>query len=432
MQTIGSSHSGGVTPSESTLRANSATTVVVGMSGGVDSSVTAALLKEQGYRVIGMFMKNWDEKNENGVCTSVQDFQDVARVCDRLDIPYTSVEFVKEYWDNVFSHFLREYAAGHTPNPDILCNREIKFNVFFRKAIEEMGADFLATGHYCQSVLVPGAGPSDISRHRLVKGADAGKDQTYFLYTMREEVLRKVLFPVGALQKKEVREIAHKYDLATKEKKDSTGICFIGERDFREFLSKYIAGKPGDFRHLDGTVAGRHYGAAYYTLGQRRGLGLGGEGESWYVVGKDISKNIVYVERGGEHPALYADELWATELSLVDASTRALGAGFAIPAEGLRLRAKVRYRQPDQDCVAKPVLDAQGNPTGGIHVAFDQPQRSITPRQSVVFYQGDVCLGGAMIDRAGASYYEQGRTIGHSIGLTVPSAEVPELSALST
>lgn len=377
----------------STLRANSATTVVVGMSGGVDSSVSAALLKEHGYRVIGMFMKNWDEQDPSGACTTEKDFSDVAKVCDRLDIPYSGIEFVKEYWDNVFKQFLAEYEAGFTPNPDILCNREIKFNAFFKKA-KELGADFLATGHYCQSVERDG-------RTRLVKGLDAGKDQTYFLYTMREEVLKQVMFPIGGLQKSEVREIARRYELATHAKKDSTGICFIGERDFREFLSRYIPGRPGEFRGLDGRKVGAHRGAAYYTFGQRRGLGLGGEGECWYVVGKDVVKNIVYVERGSEHPALFSDYLLASEVSLV--------APGAITAP-LRARAKVRYRQPDQDCTISPILEG-GVATGRLRVDFDQPQRAVTQRQSVVFYDGDVCLGGAIIDQAGPSYYEQGKEL---------------------
>lgn len=366
--------------------ANSATTVVVGMSGGVDSSVAALVLKEQGYRVVGLFMKNWEEKDEAGVCTSAQDYEDVARVAERLDIPYYGVEFVREYWDHVFKHFLEEYQAGYTPNPDILCNREIKFNLFMKKALEEVGGDFLATGHYAQ------VGPDAT----LVKGVDSGKDQSYFLYTLKSSILQKVLFPIGHLPKSEVRRLATDAGLATATKKDSTGICFIGERNFTKFLSQYVQAKPGRIRALDGTDLGSHPGVCYYTLGQRKGLGLGGEGEAYFVVGKDPKRNIVYVERGESHPALYADSLMATELHWI--------AGR--PPEGqlpIRCRAKVRYRQQDQDC---HITRIEGD---RVWVEFSQPQRSITPRQSVVFYQGEICLGGAMIEAAGPSYHEQGR-----------------------
>jgi tRNA-specific 2-thiouridylase len=374
---------------ESSQSPNSAKTVVVGMSGGVDSSVTAALLKEQGYRVIGLFMKNWEEKDESGACMSDRDYADVAKVCERLDIPYYSVNFAKEYWDNVFVHFLKEYKAGYTPNPDVLCNREIKFKVFFEKAME-LGADFLATGHYCQNAFVAGEGGGE---PKLVKGTDPGKDQTYFLYTIGKKTLERVLFPIGAIHKSEVRAIAAKYDLATKAKKDSTGICFIGERDFQKFLSGYIPAKAGDFKNLAGERVGKHEGAAYYTIGQRKGLSLGGQGEPWFVVGKNIEKNIVFVERGVSHPALFADELTATEMSWVSGS---------MPELPFRCRAKVRYRQQDQACTITDLKD------GILRVVFDVPQRAITPRQSVVFYDGDVCLGGAMIERPGPSYYERG------------------------
>ena len=368
------------------LSSNSQTTVVVGMSGGVDSSVTAAILREQGYRVIGLFMKNWEEKDENGVCNSSKEYADVVKVCEKLDIPYQSVEFVQEYWDNVFTRFLAEYKAGYTPNPDILCNREIKFNVFLNKALE-LGADKLATGHYCQNIL-QGDQPT------LVKGLDQGKDQTYFLYTINQDILKKVLFPIGDLQKSEVREIARKYSLSTAAKKDSTGICFIGERNFRPFLSQYLASKPGDFRHLNGQIVGSHGGSAFYTLGQRKGLGLGGEGESWYVVQKDTEKNIVYVERGDEHPALYADYLVATELSWVS-----MGPPGPLP---FHCRAKVRYRQEDQAC---RIIQIENE---NCRVEFDQPQRAITPGQSVVFYTGHTCLGGGVIREVGPSYSQRG------------------------
>lgn len=362
---------------------------MVGMSGGVDSSVTAALLKEQGHRVIGMFMKNWEEVDENGVCHATEDYQDVIAVCEKLDIPYYSIDFVKEYKDQVFKHFLDEYQEGHTPNPDILCNREIKFKVFLDKAME-IGADYLATGHYCQNVLENGV-------HQLVKGVDHNKDQTYFLYTMKSKILEKVLFPIGHLTKPEVREMAEKYDLKTKHKKDSTGICFIGERNFKNFLSQYIQIKPGPFKHLDGTAVGEHSGMAFYTIGQRKGLGLGGPGAPWFVVDKDAETNTVYVERGEEHPALYRDELYANEVTWVDEK-------FQL-SEPLKCRAKIRYRQQDQDCLVEP----QEN--GELKVLFDQPQRAITPRQSIVFYRGEQCLGGAMIINGGPTYLEMGKSL---------------------
>ncbi len=374
---------------------NTTKTVIVGMSGGVDSSVTAAVLKEQGYNVIGMFMKNWEEEDENGVCQASKEFADVIKVCEKLDIPYYSVEFVKEYRDHVFQNFLEEYEAGFTPNPDILCNREIKFKVFYEKAME-LGADYLATGHYCQHINIDG-------KSRLVKGVDQRKDQTYFLYTMKEEVLEKVLFPIGHLEKSVVREIAQKYDLATKNKKDSTGICFIGERNFKNFLSQYLQLKAGDFETLDGQVVGRHDGSAYYTIGQRKGLGLGGQGEPWFVVDKDTERNVVIVERGEMHPALFCDELWAEELSFVDPK-------FLKEASfPMKVGAKVRYRQPDQEAV----IESYEN--GLLHVTFKEPQRAVTLRQSIVFYSDQagerVCLGGGMIGKRGQTYYEGNKAL---------------------
>ncbi|MFA6238587.1 MAG: tRNA 2-thiouridine(34) synthase MnmA [Bacteriovorax sp.] len=367
------------------------TTVIVGMSGGVDSSVCAALLKEEGYNVIGLFMKNWEEFDEHGVCEASKEFADVARVCERLDIPYYSVDFIEEYKAQVFNHFIEEYKQGYTPNPDVLCNREIKFKVFYEKALE-LGADFLATGHYCQKR------KDESGKYQLVKGADPQKDQSYFLYTIKSEILEKVLFPIGHLPKTEVRKIAVKYDLATKFKKDSTGICFIGERNFKKFLSNYITFEDGDFETLDGSVVGRHTGAAYYTLGQRKGLGLGGAGEAWFVVGKDIGRNVVKVERGESHPAMYADNLTATDLSFT-------GGDFKRELP-FKCTAKIRYRQTDQACTITAINE------GIISVEFDVPQRAITPRQSIVFYDGDVCLGGAMIEKSGPTYYEQNKTMG--------------------
>lgn len=340
-------------------------TIVLGMSGGVDSSVCAALLKEQGYRVIGIFMKNWEE--EEG-CPAYDDFQDVASVCTQLEIPYYSLNFAKEYWERVFSHCLKEFQAGATPNPDILCNREIKFKVFFEKAME-LGADMVATGHYCRS-----------EHGKLLRGLDGDKDQSYFLYTLKEEVLKKVLFPVGDLEKKEVRQIAEKYSLTTATKKDSTGICFIGKRDFRTFLSRYIPKEPGEFRRLSQEVVGKHEGMAYYTIGQRKGLGIGGLGEAWYVVGKDPEKNIVYIEQGDDHPTLYSSALIATEESFVSTP----------PEFPYRCTAKVRYRSHDVPCT----LFREGQ---ALKVVFETPQKAITPRQSIVFYDGALCLGGALI-----------------------------------
>lgn len=366
-------------------KANSEITVIVGMSGGVDSSVCAALLKEEGYNVIGLFMKNWEEFDEHGVCQSSKEFADVMKVCDKLDIPYYSVDFVEEYKNQVFNQFIEEYKLGYTPNPDVLCNREIKFKVFFEKAME-LGADFLATGHYCQKKR------NDEGLFELVKGADPKKDQSYFLYTIKSEVLEKVLFPIGHLPKTEVRKIAERYDLATKAKKDSTGICFIGERNFKNFLSNYVTFEDGDFETLEGVVVGRHTGATYYTIGQRKGLGLGGAGEAWFVVGKDIKRNVVQVERGETHPAMYADTLVATDLSFVTGEFKK-----TLP---YRCKAKIRYRQNDQECT---ITTVEGD---RIFVEFDVPQRAITPRQSIVFYDGEVCIGGAMIEKSGPTYYE--------------------------
>lgn len=339
-------------------------TVVVGMSGGVDSSVSALLLKQQGYRVVGLFMKNWEE---SGPCRATQEFEDVVRVCDTLQIPYYSVNFVEEYRESVFAQFLADYQAGLTPNPDVLCNREIKFKVFLEKALA-LGADFLATGHYCR--LDPQA--------RLLRGLDPEKDQSYFLHAVKQEAFRKVLFPIGHLPKKQVRALAREHHLATAEKKDSTGICFIGKRDFRPFLSQFLGTKPGPFETLSGEIVGQHEGAAFYTLGQRKGMGLGGEGEAWYVVGKNLERNVVFVERGANHPALFSQELLIKDLTWV-AET---------PAYPLRCTAKIRYRQQDTPCT----LYEDGR------VIFDEPQRAATPGQSAVFYQGELCLGGGVIN----------------------------------
>ena len=337
--------------------------VVVGMSGGVDSSVTAYLLKKQGHEVIALFMKNWEDEG----CTTASDQEDVAAVAGELDIPFYTVNFAKEYWDRVFSRCLKEYAEGHTPNPDIWCNQEIKFKLFFEKALR-LGADYLATGHYCQKI--------DGKLHR---GFDENKDQSYFLYTMQKEVLDKVLFPIGHLPKSEVRKIALEAGLSTATKKDSTGICFIGKRNFRTFLSRYLPPKKGEFQKVDGTVVAEHEGAHLYTIGQRRGLAIGGAGEAWYVVGKRMSENVVIVEQG-EAPELFSDRLIATDLSWVDEE----------PELPLKCTAKIRYRSPDEKCTLERM-------DGKLHVIFDRPQKAITERQSVVFYDGPVCLGGGLI-----------------------------------
>lgn len=361
-------------------------TVIVGMSGGVDSSVAALLLKEQGYKVIGLFMKNWEEEDEFGNCKASLEYEDVKRVCERIDIPYYSVEFIKEYQDNVFKEFLEEYEKGFTPNPDVLCNREIKFKAFYNKALE-FGADYIATGHYCRT---DGGG-------RLLKGLDPNKEQSYFLYMVDGEVLKKVKFPIGDLNKSEIREIAAKYDFSTKDKKDSTGICFIGERNFKNFLSNYLKPTKGEFRTLDENKMGEHSGVQFYTLGQRKGLGLGGPGAPWFVVKKDIKKNIVYVERGERHPSMYTDDLFVKEFTWIKDNYEA-----RFPID---LKAKVRYRQKDQDCT----IHKQEN--GEYRVSFKIPQRAVTPGQSLVLYDGDICLGGAIIERIGETYLEMNKEL---------------------
>ena len=355
--------------------------IVVGMSGGVDSSVAAYLLKQQGHDVIGVFMRNWEEKDENGVCTATEDFKDVEKVCDAIGMPYYTVNFAKDYYDRVFSYFLDEYSKGRTPNPDVLCNREIKFNVFMDYALKAVGADYLATGHYA-------AIGRDGEAYTLKRAKDLGKDQTYFLCQLGQKQLAKAMFPLSHLDKKEVRKIALDANLPTASKKDSTGICFIGERNFTKFLSGYLPAKPGLIKDLSGNVKGKHNGLMYYTLGQRRGLGIGGQGtgEPWFVVKKDLSDNVLYVVQGDGHPALYSKSLEASEMNWV--------AGHAPEQKRFECTAKFRYRQPDQD-VRVTVLD-----DGNIHVDFVKQQRAITPGQEVVLYMGDVCLGGATIDSA--------------------------------
>ncbi len=354
------------------------TRVVIGMSGGVDSSVAALLLKEQGYDVVGIFMKNWDEADEFGYCTASEDYEDVIKVCNQIGIPYYTVNFEKEYWDKVFTYFLEEYKRGRTPNPDVMCNKEIKFKAFLDHAMT-LGADYLATGHYAQVDYHQGS-------YRLLRGVDSNKDQTYFLNALNQYQLSKAMFPIGHLPKSKVREIAQAHQLATAQKKDSTGICFIGERNFKEFLSHYLPAQPGEIQTLDGEVKGRHDGLMYYTLGQRKGLGVGGSGsgEPWFVAGKDLEKNILYIVQGDKHPALFSKGLLATDVSWV--------AGKA-PASTFTCTAKFRYRQKDNGVTVHVASDTT------CRVVFEQPQSAITPGQAVVFYDGEVCLGGGIIDK---------------------------------
>ncbi|MCD5323677.1 MULTISPECIES: tRNA 2-thiouridine(34) synthase MnmA [Pontibacillus] len=351
------------------------TRVVVGMSGGVDSSVAALLLKEQGYDVVGIFMKNWDDTDENGVCTATEDYDDVIRVCNQLDIPYYAVNFEKQYWDKVFTYFLDEYKKGRTPNPDVMCNKEIKFKAFMDHAMS-LGADYLATGHYAQV-------RHNGERYEMLRGIDDNKDQTYFLNQLSQDVLSKVMFPLGHIDKSRVREIAKEHDLATATKKDSTGICFIGERNFKEFLSQYLPAQPGNMETMDGEVKGKHDGLMYYTLGQRQGLGIGGPGGPWFVIGKDVKENILYVGEGYHNDHLYSDGLEASELNW---STG------VVPTETFTCTAKFRYRQKDSGVTVTPL---EG---GRVKVVFDEPERAVTPGQAVVFYDGEVCLGGGTID----------------------------------
>lgn len=350
--------------------------IIVGMSGGVDSSVAALLLKEQGYDVLGVFMKNWEEKDDSGLCTATQDYEDVRAVCDEIGIPYYTVNFTREYWDRVFSHFLEEYQRGRTPNPDVLCNREIKFRAFLDFAMKN-GADGIATGHFCQLDKTDG-------RVRLLRGADSNKDQTYFLYMLSQEQLRNAMFPVGHLTKAEVRQIAREHGLDTAEKKDSTGVCFIGERNFKKFLSGFLPAQPGDMVTPEGEIVGHHDGLMYYTLGQRKGLGIGGRGDgrSWFVIDKDLEHNRLIVCQGGDDSHLFTNVLHASQMTFI--------AGEA-PAQSFECTAKVRYRQPDQRCR----VEMQGD---NATVVFENPQRAVTPGQSVVLYQSEECLGGGIIE----------------------------------
>jgi len=356
---------------------------MVAMSGGVDSSVAALALKEKGRQVAGMFMKNWEEDDRSGACHAAEDAADALAVADRIGIKLHRRNFSAEYWDFVFASFLDEYRAGRTPNPDILCNREIKFKTFMEHAFD-LGADRMATGHYARSDERDGM-------YRLLRGRDKSKDQTYFLYTLGQDQLARTEFPVGELRKPEVRERAAAAGLRVHDKKNSTGICFIGERDFRTFLARYLAARPGEIRTPEGAVIGEHQGLMFHTLGQRQGLGIGGlRGYSeapWYVLRKDIAENVLYVGQDHDHPWLLSKMLSASQASWV--------AGTA-PESGSRLQAQVRYRQPPQDCVL-----IESGPMA-ISLVFDQLQWAVTPGQSVVLYDGDVCVGGAIIDGSDA------------------------------
>ena len=369
---------------------NSGALVIVGMSGGVDSSVSALLLKQQGYRVEGLFMKNWDEDDGTDYCTAKADLADAERVCERIGIKLHTANFAAEYWDNVFEHFLAEYKAGRTPNPDILCNREIKFKVFLEYA-KMLGGELIATGHYVRR--------ADRDGHtHLLKGLDPNKDQSYFLHAVGEAEFSKSLFPVGELEKPEVRRIAEEHGLVTHNKKDSTGICFIGERRFKDFLQQYLPAQPGEIQTPEGKVIGEHAGLMYHTIGQRQGLGIGGvkgaNEEPWFVAQKDLTRNVLVVVQGTDHPLLFTNHLIAQQAHWINGlfiNDQALIQALT-PSLSFRCTAKNRYRQDDQTCTVKIEAD------GKLDVVFDEPQRAITPGQSVVFYQNDVCLGGAVIE----------------------------------
>lgn len=355
--------------------------VIVGMSGGVDSSVSAYILQQQGYQVEGLFMKNWEEDDDTDYCTAAADLADAQAVCDKLGIKLHKINFAAEYWDNVFEHFLQEYKAGRTPNPDILCNKEIKFKAFLEYAAEDLGADYIATGHYVRR-------RGDDENAQLLRGLDGNKDQSYFLYTLSHKQVGQSLFPVGELEKPVVRQIAEDLGLVTAKKKDSTGICFIGERKFKDFLARYLPAQPGDIRTVDGEVIGRHDGLMYHTLGQRKGLRIGGlknaGDEAWYVVDKDLEHNELIVAQGHNHPRLFSKGLIAGQLHWVDRQPL---------KQPLRCTVKTRYRQQDVPCQIIPLNDDL------IEVRFDEPQIAVTPGQSAVFYLDELCLGGGIIEQ---------------------------------
>jgi tRNA-specific 2-thiouridylase len=354
--------------------------IVVGMSGGVDSSVTALLLMQQGHRVTGLFMKNWEEDDGTEYCTAMQDLADAQQVCDTLGIPLKTVNFASEYWDDVFEVFLSEYRAGRTPNPDILCNKYVKFKAFLDYALEDLCADFIATGHYARV-------KENNGEYCLLKGLDPGKEQSYFLYTLKQHELAHTLFPIGHLQKSEIRKTAQEAGFDNSRKKDSTGICFIGERKFKDFLQRYLPAQPGVMRTPEGEPIGQHQGLMYYTLGQRQGLGIGGvkdaPDEPWYVLDKNLTKNELIVGQGHDHPLMLHNALEAGNLDWCNNKPL---------TQTIHCAAKTRYRQADQTCLLEPLGESR------CRVIFDDMQRAITPGQSVVFYQGDVCLGGGIIE----------------------------------
>ncbi|MGZ8164862.1 MAG: tRNA 2-thiouridine(34) synthase MnmA [Methylobacter sp.] len=354
--------------------------IIVGMSGGVDSSVAALTLLKQGHQVTGLFMKNWEEDDGTDQCTALEDLADAQQVCDKLGIELKTVNFAAEYWEEVFEVFLSEFQAGRTPNPDILCNKHVKFKAFLNYAIEDLGAEYIATGHYARVSEKNG-------EFFLLKGLDPNKEQSYFLYTLGQKQLSHTLFPIGHLHKPDIRAIARKAGFKTHNKKDSTGICFIGERKFTEFLQRYLPAQPGEMRTPEGQYIAPHQGLMYYTLGQRQGLGIGGvknaPDEPWYVLEKDIENNILIVGQGHNHTLMLHNILEAGQLDWC--SNRPL-------TQTLRCKAKTRYRQADQNCWLKPISNDK------CEAVFDQPQRAITPGQSVVFYDNDICLGGGVIE----------------------------------
>ncbi|WP_319379566.1 tRNA 2-thiouridine(34) synthase MnmA [Thiomicrorhabdus sp.] len=357
------------------------TKVIVGLSGGVDSSVAALLLKQQGYQVEGLFMKNWEGDDTEDYCPAAEDLKDVMAVAEILDIPVHIENFSGEYWDRVFEHFLEEYAKGRTPNPDILCNKEVKFKAFLQHALE-LGADYIATGHYARIHRDPVSGEC-----QLLKGLDDNKDQSYFLYTLQQNQLQKSLFPVGELDKPDVRKLAEEAGLITHNKKDSTGICFIGERKFKDFLQRYLPAQPGDIIDDEGKVIGRHDGLMYHTLGQRKGLGVGGGhgkgNDPWYAADKDLKNNRLIAVQGKQHPLLQHRYLVADTLDWVSGNC---------PELNRPLKAKIRYRQAEQPC---RIIEQED---GKIAVEFDETQTAIAPGQSIVFYDGPICLGGGVIE----------------------------------
>ncbi|MEL0585977.1 MAG: tRNA 2-thiouridine(34) synthase MnmA [Candidatus Thiodiazotropha sp. (ex. Lucinoma kazani)] len=354
--------------------------VIVGLSGGVDSSVAALLLQQQGYQVEGLFMKNWEEDDTGDYCTAAEDLADAQAVADCMKIPLHTVNFSSEYWDRVFAYFLDEYGAGRTPNPDVLCNREIKFKAFLEHAIDQLDASAIATGHYASV-------SHDSKSFQLLRAADEDKDQTYFLYMLGQKPLSHSLFPLGQLQKQQVRDMAEKAGFPNHKKKDSTGICFIGERKFRDFLQHFLPASPGNIEDSQGKTIGHHQGLMYYTLGQRQGLGIGGLRDAseapWFVGAKDLKRNVLIAVQGHDHPMLMCSKLTAGQLHWV--------AGYP-PTTGQQYQARIRHRQPLQRCQ----LTAHENDR--YHIAFDRPQRAATPGQSIVFYHNNVCLGGGIIE----------------------------------